>query len=149
CQSGPQPAAGASSGKEGNRYQAAPDVRRAPKFAPRLTGRSSASAASSLILHITAHSGGSIMQLSVDLGKKDKQLEKQCDVQSGTVAAAKRHLWQSRRLLAAVFGERSCIGMGRSSPALALTSAKVSRILGVGGRTGRRRAKEGVYGTAV
>jgi hypothetical protein len=42
---GHHPAAGASSGTEGNRHRAVADVRRGPSFAPRLTGRSSASAA--------------------------------------------------------------------------------------------------------
>jgi hypothetical protein len=42
-----------------------------------------------------------------------------CNVQSGAVAATERRVWRSRGLLAAVFSERSCIGMGGSRTAVA------------------------------
>ena len=42
-----------------------------------------------------------------------------CNVQSGAITATKRRVWRSRGLLAAVFSERSCIGMGGSRTAVA------------------------------
>jgi hypothetical protein len=42
-----------------------------------------------------------------------------CNVQSGAITATERRVWRSRGLLAAVFSERSCIGMGGSRTAVA------------------------------
>src|ERR1700720_3240902 len=42
-----------------------------------------------------------------------------CKVQSGAITATERRVWRSRGLLAAVFSERSCIGMGGSRTAVA------------------------------